>query len=242
MKNSDFDTDLEALILPTDAHILNQLANGRRETPVNLAAHIDGDNSYVGNRLRSIAERGYVTSPGPSPRSGMYEITNWGRIARQHIPQYSKGYDALYHTLVKRTNDHQPNTPQHIENDPVNHTPGEPAPDPYAETTTDWIQLTQDEIQALEALLNIDGITIPSDFRGRISADNTNQAADLLYTLHFFGLADRHNNMDAYSASEAAHNLQDSHGLDILRDGERASSLNIPLPLPLPEPESRTDT
>jgi len=205
----------DPLVLPIDRHILDTLSTGRRQTPKNLAAIITTDDTrnYIGNRLRTLEKRGYLHSPGPADRSGMYEITSWGRAAHHHLPEYDRGYDTLFHELVKRIVDSQPDPdrapPGHYPNTP------HPAPDPRGDTHTDWIQLTETEITALKALSSIEGITIPSDFTDHISVE-TGEAADILYTLHFFGFADRRDGMDAYSASDTARDLFRSDAADAI--------------------------
>ena len=209
---------LEPLVMPTDENILNVLTHGRRETPKNLAAQLtDTTRSYAGDRLRALEHRGYTHSPGPADRSGMYEITTWGRVATAHIDRYDRGYDDLFHRLVVRTTDSQPN-PEHVSNDPDH---GHPAPHPCGDTITDWIQLYPHEHDGLKALIELDGVAIPSEFRTHLNDNgtddeketeiSTNVAADTLYTLYFYGLADRHDGMDAYTATE--------HGTALIKEG-----------------------
>lgn len=206
---------LEPLVLPTDKEILKVLAHGRRETPKNLAAQLsDTTRSYTGDRLRALEHRGYTHSPGPADRSGMYEITTWGRFAIDHINKYNRNYDSLFHRLIFRSVGSQPTSEYEYVGDDTDPDTSHPAPDPNADTTTDWIHLFQHEFNALCALANVDGVTIPSDFRDRIIIEgdsiSANDAADLLYTLYFYGLADRHNEMDAYSINETGQALLDA--------------------------------
>lgn len=232
MSSDDPRATTDSLVLPIDRYILNVLSNGRRQTPRNLAAIINTDDTrnYIGNRLRALEKRGYLYSPGPADRSGMYEITSWGRVAEYRISQYDRGYNELFHELVIRTVETQPD-PEHV---PDGHYPENqiPAPDPNGTTYIDWIKLTESELNALYSLIDITGITIPSDFTSHIEADkelNTNDAADVLYALHFYGLADRHDGMDAYTATEAALTYLTSGASDdiseALKNGIRQSEL-----------------
>lgn len=232
MSSDDPQTTTDPLVLPIDRHILNTLVNGRRQTPRNLAAIINTDDTrnYIGNRLRALEKRGYLYSPGPADRSGMYEITSWGRVAEFRISQYDRGYNDIFHELVIRTVETQPD-PEHIPNGHYPDNPN-PAPDPDGTTYTDWIKLTESELNALYSLVDITGITIPSDFTSHIETDggvSTNVAAEMLYALHFYALADRHDGMDAYTATEAALTYLTSGASDniseALKNGIRQSEL-----------------
>lgn len=209
---------LDPLILPIDKDILTYLTNGRRETPRNLTAGLNTDDytrNYIGNRLRNLEHRGYTYSPGPADRSGMYEITTWGRVVEHHINQYDRGYDALFHELVIRTVDTQPKPDW----SPSDHFPDNqnPVPDPHSETITDWIQLSDIELDALRSIVDIHGITIPSDFTDHISGEvTTSDAANALYTLHFYQFANRRDGMDAYVASDIARDLIISDAADAI--------------------------
>lgn len=219
---------LEPLVMPTDAEVLNVLTHGRRETPKNLAEQLtDTTRSYTGDRLRALEHRGYTHSPGPADRSGMYEISTWGRVATAHIEKHDRGYDPLFHRLVVRTVSSQPN-PEHVTDDPDS---GHPAPDPCSDTIPDWMQLFPHEFTGLKALVELDGVAIPSEFRTHINNDDenefsTNAAADILYTLYFYGLAERHDGMDAYTASDTGQEIIDA-GTDpaVLHDGTRLTDI-----------------
>ncbi|ELZ14445.1 hypothetical protein C478_07467 [Natrinema thermotolerans DSM 11552] len=206
---------LEPLVMPTDAKILTGLTHGRRETPTNLAAQLkDTSQNYTANRLRKLELRGYTHSPGPADRSGMYEITTWGRYATAHIDRHERQYDELFHRLVTRACGSQP-TPEHAypDNIPEEDRETQPAPDPCAETDTTLLQLYRHVYDALKTLSDIDGVTIPTDFRERLPpTDDGNMAsagdaADSLYTLYFYGLADRREGMEAYSITDAGRQL-----------------------------------
>lgn len=209
---------LDPLVLPIDKEILRYLTNGRRQTPRNLTAALNTDDytrNYIGNRLRNLEHRGYTYSPGPAERSGMYEITSWGRVAEHHINQYDRGYDTLFHELVIRTVDTQPD-PNRSSSDHPPDNPN-PTPDPHSDTITDWIQLSNIELDALRSIVDIHNITIPSDFTNHISSElTTNDAANTLYTLYFYQFADRRDGMDAYVASDIARDLITSEAADAI--------------------------
>jgi len=201
MSKQNEETDIQPLVLPTDKQILTLLANGKRQTPKNVAAHLgeDTDPSYMSGRLRTLENRCYVYSPGPADRSGMYEITSWGRIAAHRIDKYNRGYDILFHILAVRTAETQiPDTDE--------------SPPKTADIHLDWIQLSDEEIKAFRKLVDIGRVTIPSDFPTHFDEDiSANDAADYLYTLHFYGLADRRDGMDAYSPTETAKRLMEAN-------------------------------
>lgn len=211
--------DYDPLITGIDHDILKKMTDGYRETPVNLTATLnqhtadDHDRSYTAHRLSNLADRGYVGKVGPSPNSSMYWITTWGRITYNHFETYDRGYDDLFHSLVTRTATSQPE-PDHTH--PVTtwadtddaDTDTAPRFDPCSNTRTDWLTLTKPEYSALHTLHGTDGVAIPTQFPvDTIDAlvtgdDNPETAARLLYTLHFYGLADRHDGMDAYSITD----------------------------------------
>jgi len=241
MPSTTGENTLEPLVKPTDEKILHVLTHGRRETPRNLSAQLtDTTRSYTGDRLRALEIRGYVHTPGPADRSGMYEISTWGRVATAHINKHARGYDDLYHRLVVRTVSSQPN-PEHVSNDPDD---SHPAPDPHNDTITDWIQLHPHELTGLKTLTKLDGVAIPSDFSTHINTTtngqlneteiSTNTAADILYTLFFYGLAKRHDGMDAYTTTDRGNAIINT-GTDpgTLNNGVRLSDI-----LPDNTPES----
>ncbi|MFP8956994.1 hypothetical protein ACLI4Y_09720 [Natrialbaceae archaeon A-CW3] len=203
----------QPLVLPTDERILKILDSGKRQTPKNIAAFLDdADPSYMSNRLRVLEKRGYVNSPGPAERSGMYEITTWGRVATHRINKYNRGYDGLFHLLVIRTAETQ----------------DEELP---AQIQSDWIQLTDDEIDALIEFVEIGGVTIPSDFPNYYDEDiSANDAAEMLYTFYFYGFAERHEGMDAYSPTHRAKSFfkatKEKVAINSLKDGCRIPSDN----------------
>ena len=72
------------LARPTDLEILEELADGRRNTAANLAYHLDKNRSYINTRLPVLADYGLLQRVGPAPNSGLYEITEKGKLVLEH--------------------------------------------------------------------------------------------------------------------------------------------------------------
>ena len=82
---------------PTDFLILEGLHSYGRNVAPNLA-HITGKSrKNVNNRLPVLADYGLVQKIGPADRSGLYEITDRGRVALRLRDQYhaTEDFDAL---------------------------------------------------------------------------------------------------------------------------------------------------
>lgn len=77
------------LVVPTDFEILEAMSDGKRQTAPNLAAILERESTYMNNRLAELAGHGLVEKVGPSERSGMYVITERGRVALEHRDEYS---------------------------------------------------------------------------------------------------------------------------------------------------------
>jgi predicted transcriptional regulator len=89
------------LSVPTDFDILEALSDGRRNSAANLAYVLGRDRSYINTRLPVLADYRLLTRVGPAPRSGLYEITEKGRIALEHRDDYRRtdmDFDALLDT------------------------------------------------------------------------------------------------------------------------------------------------
>lgn len=86
------------LASPTDFDVLDSLSDGRRNTAANIAIEIDRDRAYINTRLPLLAEQGLIERIGPSPNSGLYEITPKGLAALEHRDAYgdeTSDFDAL---------------------------------------------------------------------------------------------------------------------------------------------------
>lgn len=78
------------LTVPGDFDILQALdEHGPRNVPANLAAHIGKSSGYVRTELGKLADYDLVENIGPAERSGLYEITERGRIVYQHRAKYA---------------------------------------------------------------------------------------------------------------------------------------------------------
>jgi predicted transcriptional regulator len=89
------------LTVPTDFEVLEVLSDGRRNTAANLAYLLDHDRTYLNTRLPQLADYGLVQKVGPSPNSGLYVITEKGRIAANNREMYEHD-DVDFDTLVER--------------------------------------------------------------------------------------------------------------------------------------------
>ncbi len=77
------------LVVPTDFDILDTMRDGKRQTAPNLGVLIDQDSRYMNNRLAELAANGLVEKAGPSSNSGMYVITEKGRLVLDQRDAYS---------------------------------------------------------------------------------------------------------------------------------------------------------
>lgn len=76
------------LASPTDFDVLDALSDGKRNTAANIAIEIDRDRAYINTRLPLLADHGLIERIGPSPNSGLYEITPMGEAALKHREAY----------------------------------------------------------------------------------------------------------------------------------------------------------
>lgn len=76
------------LAVPTDFDILEALSDGRRNTAVNLSYILDKNRSYINTRLPILADYGLLERVGPAPKSGLYEITEKGRVVAANRDSY----------------------------------------------------------------------------------------------------------------------------------------------------------
>ena len=78
------------LAVPTDFDILDALTDGRRNTAVNLSYILDRNRSYINTRLPILADYDLIERVGPAPNSGLYEITERGRIVAANREMYER--------------------------------------------------------------------------------------------------------------------------------------------------------
>ena len=87
------------LAVPTDFEVLKALSGGRRNNAVNISHIIDKNRAYINTRLPILADYGLVERVGPAPNSGLYEITEKGRIVLEHRDAYERD-DGDFEALV----------------------------------------------------------------------------------------------------------------------------------------------
>ena len=85
---------------PTDFLILEALHSYGRNVAPNLALITGKSRKNVNNRLPVLADYGLVMKIGPSDRSGLYEITEQGRVALRLRDEYDVVQD--FGALVDR--------------------------------------------------------------------------------------------------------------------------------------------
>lgn len=181
----------KTLTLPTDEAILSTLADGKRQTPKSLGSILDQDRGYMSKRLRALEDFGYVQDPieDIDGRSGMYEITDRGQVAAERIDAYVHDHHDWFDAITEHVVKAQP-------------------PDDFM---PELIVLTDTDVTALYSVRAIGGKTgerghrrvhmnalvdsAKDVFQVELSAEEANE---ILYRLHVFGLLDRHG-MDVYS-------------------------------------------
>lgn len=89
------------LVVPTDFRILEAMSDGKRQTGSNMGAIIGKDGKYMNGRFSDLAGEGLIRKVGPSPTSGMYEITDLGRAALELRDEYSHERAADWGEVVR---------------------------------------------------------------------------------------------------------------------------------------------
>lgn len=89
------------LAVPTDFSLLDALADGKRNNAANLSIELGRNRSYINTRLPILADYGLVQRIGPAERSGLYEITEKGKVAVAHREEYRKD-DVDFEALIER--------------------------------------------------------------------------------------------------------------------------------------------
>jgi hypothetical protein len=85
---------------PTDFLVLEALHSYGRNVAPNIAEITGKSRKNVNNRLPVLDDYGLVRKIGPAERSGLYEITEPGRVALQLRDQYDAAED--FDALVER--------------------------------------------------------------------------------------------------------------------------------------------
>jgi hypothetical protein len=78
---------------PTDFLILEALHTYGRNVAPNLAAITDKSRKNINNRLPVLDDYGLVRKIGPAERSGLYELTDKGRVALRLRDEYDHSID-----------------------------------------------------------------------------------------------------------------------------------------------------
>jgi DNA-binding HxlR family transcriptional regulator len=93
-------TTVVKLSRPADFDILQALDGTGRNVARNLQHHIDASRKHINNRLPQLEDYGLVKKIGPDEDSGLYEITEKGRVALKHRKKYDEVDD--FEALVER--------------------------------------------------------------------------------------------------------------------------------------------
>lgn len=89
------------LTVPTDFEILRALSDGKRNNAINIAHELDRNRSYINTRLPVLADYDLVERVGPAPNSGLYEITEKGKVVAEHRDDY-EDEDVDFDAVVER--------------------------------------------------------------------------------------------------------------------------------------------
>lgn len=76
------------LTVPTDFEILHALSDGKRNNASNLSHQLEKNRSYINTRLPVLADYGLVERVGPAPNSGLYVITEKGKVVSELQDEY----------------------------------------------------------------------------------------------------------------------------------------------------------
>lgn len=76
------------LTLPTDFDILRALSDEKRNNAINIASKLDRNRSYINTRLPVLADFGLLERVGPASNSGLYVITEKGKLVAEHQEAY----------------------------------------------------------------------------------------------------------------------------------------------------------
>jgi predicted transcriptional regulator len=78
---------------PTDFLILEALAAYGRNVATNLSEVTEKSRKNINNRLPVLVDYGIVRKIGPADHSGLYEITEKGKLALEHREEYDERED-----------------------------------------------------------------------------------------------------------------------------------------------------
>lgn len=182
------DDNLDPLTLPTDRDILEQIDDKKRYTPKLVGLLLEKDPSYIASELRKLESRGYVTDPIEEyqitdDRSGMYTLTSLGVVVTFHLNTYVRDHHRVFDSQSRVVLDNQPDNRFY----------------------PDLVVLDEPMQIALQNLTDVDGVTIPSELHIEISHDADyapRTASQALYSLYYYGLAERVEGMDVYRITD----------------------------------------
>lgn len=87
------------LTRPTDFEILGAFDKHGRNVAANIAIHLGRDRPYINTRIPHLHDHELLAHVGPAERSGLYEITDRGRVVLTYRDEYedagSDGFDEL---------------------------------------------------------------------------------------------------------------------------------------------------
>ena len=89
------------LTQPTDFEILEALDRHGRNVATNLALHLDRDRAYLNTRMPHLLDHGLIEKVGPAESSGLYELTDRGRVALNHRDEYEEIGPDRFQTVVE---------------------------------------------------------------------------------------------------------------------------------------------
>lgn len=89
------------LVQPTDFEILAVLDDHGRNNALNISVILDKNRQYLNTRLPQLADYGLVERIGPAKNSGLYEITERGRIALDLRESYTTQTDDFEEQLER---------------------------------------------------------------------------------------------------------------------------------------------
>ncbi|MFC7139113.1 hypothetical protein ACFQMA_04580 [Halosimplex aquaticum] len=180
-QTSDPPEDVKINLNPTERRLLNELKDGKRQTPKNLSAVVGDDvtRNYTANALRMLEKKGYTKSPGPADRSGMYTISDLGRIIVDNLEVYTRDFRDEFDTCCRFVLANQPTDAE--------------------EVRTDILILGDEDFEVLRGASEVDGLVTGEDLTNEEMS--TKQADRILYRLFFFGLLEQRRGFPVYEVT-----------------------------------------
>jgi len=87
-------------LTPADFEVLAVLHDGRN-LAANIAAEIGKSRKYINRRMGYLLDYGLVEKVGPVDDSGLYELTEKGRVAYKHRAAYHDDDDVDFEALLE---------------------------------------------------------------------------------------------------------------------------------------------